>query len=171
MDVKVGIIMGSDSDLPVMSKAAEILDELQVPYELTIVSAHRTPDRLCEYAKTAEAKGLKVIIAGAGGAAHLPGMTAAMTALPVIGVPVQTKALGGVDSLYSIVQMPPGIPVATVAINGAQNAGLLAAKILAAGDPELSQRLKDYAEGLNQMVLDKADKLEDIKYKSYLEQM
>lgn len=107
MDVKVGIIMGSDSDLPVMSKAAEILDELQVPYELTIVSAHRTPDRLCEYAKTAEAKGLKVIIAGAGGAAHLPGMTAAMTVLPVIGVPVQTKALGGVDSLYSIVQMPP----------------------------------------------------------------
>ena len=171
MDVKVGIIMGSDSDLPVMSKAAEILDELQVPYELTIVSAHRTPDRLCEYAKTAEAKGLKVIIAGAGGAAHLPGMTAAMTVLPVFGVPVQTKALGGVDSLYSIVQMPPGIPVATVAINGAQNAGLLAAKILAAGDPELSQRLKDYAEGLNQMVLDKADKLEDIKYKSYLEQM
>ena len=181
MDVKVGIIMGSDSDLPVMSKAAEILDELQVPYELTIVSAHRTPDRLCEYAKTAEAKGLKVIIAGAGGAAHLPGMTAAMTVLPVIGVPVQTKALGGVpvkgsvldgvDALYSIIQMPPGIPVATVAINGAQNAGLLAAKILAAGDPELSQRLKDYAEGLNQMVLDKADKLEDIKYKSYLEQM
>ena len=127
MSVKVGIIMGSDSDLPVMSKAAEILDELQVPYELTIVSAHRTPDRLCEYAKTAEEKGLSVIIAGAGGAAHLPGMTAAMTVLPVIGVPVQTKALGGVDSLYSIVQMPPGIPVATVAINGAQNAGLLAA--------------------------------------------
>ena len=122
----VGIVMGSDSDLPVMSKAAEILDELQVPYELTIVSAHRTPDRLCEYAKTAEGKGLSVIIAGAGGAAHLPGMTAAMTVLPVIGVPVQTKALGGVDSLYSIVQMPPGIPVATVAINGAQNAGLLA---------------------------------------------
>ena len=107
MSVKVGIIMGSDSDLPVMSKAAEILDELQVPYELTIVSAHRTPDRLCEYAKTAEEKGLSVIIAGAGGAAHLPGMTAAMTVLPVIGVPVQTKALGGVDSLYSIVQMPP----------------------------------------------------------------
>ena len=102
MSVKVGIIMGSDSDLPVMSKAAEILDELQVPYELTIVSAHRTPDRLCEYAKTAEEKGLSVIIAGAGGAAHLPGMTAAMTVLPVIGVPVQTKALGGVDSLYSI---------------------------------------------------------------------
>ena len=167
----VSIIMGSTSDLPVMEKAAKFFDEMEIPFEMNALSAHRTPDRLCEYAKTAEAKGLKVIIAGAGGAAHLPGMTAAMTVLPVIGVPVQTKALGGVDSLYSIVQMPPGIPVATVAINGAQNAGLLAAKILAAGDPELSQRLKDYAEGLNQMVLDKADKLEDIKYKSYLEQM
>ena len=171
MDVKVGIIMGSDSDLPVMSKAAEILDELKVPYELAIVSAHRTPDRLCEYAKTAEGRGIKVIIAGAGGAAHLPGMTAAMTVLPVIGVPVQTKALGGVDSLYSIVQMPPGIPVATVAINGAQNAGLLAAKILATTDAELSARLKDYAEGLNQMVLKKADKLENVKYETYLKEM
>ena len=115
----VGIIMGSDSDLPVMAKAAEMLDQLQVPYECTIVSAHRTPGRLCEYAKQAEERGIRVIIAGAGGAAHLPGMTAAMTVLPVIGVPVQTKALSGVDSLYSIVQMPPGIPVATVAINGA----------------------------------------------------
>lgn len=171
MDIKVGIIMGSDSDLPVMSKAAEILDELKVAYELTIVSAHRTPDRLCEYAKTAEERGIKVIIAGAGGAAHLPGMTAAMTVLPVIGVPVQTKALSGVDSLYSIVQMPPGIPVATVAINGAQNAGLLAAKILATTDAELSGRLKDYAEGLNQTVLKKAEKLEDIKYEEYLKQM
>ena len=158
MSVKVGIIMGSDSDLPVMSKAAEILDELQVPYELTIVSAHRTPDRLCEYAKTAEEKGLSVIIAGAGGAAHLPGMTAAMTVLPVIGVPVQTKALGGVDSLYSIVQMPPGIPVATVAINGAQNAGLLAAKILATEDAALRERLKAYSSKLKQTVLNKADK-------------
>ena len=110
----VGIIMGSDSDLPVMAKAAEMLDQLQVPYECTIVSAHRTPGRLCEYAKQAEERGIRVIIAGAGGAAHLPGMTAAMTVLPVIGVPVQTKALSGVDSLYSIVQMPPGIPVATV---------------------------------------------------------
>lgn len=113
----VGIIMGSDSDLPVMKKAAEMLDQLKVPYELTIVSAHRTPDRLTDYAKSAAGKGLKVIIAGAGGSAHLPGMVAAQTVLPVIGVPVQTKALGGVDSLYSIVQMPPGIPVATVAIN------------------------------------------------------
>lgn len=167
MSVKVGIIMGSDSDLPVMSKAAEILDELQVPYELTIVSAHRTPDRLCEYAKTAEEKGLSVIIAGAGGAAHLPGMTAAMTVLPVIGVPVQTKALGGVDSLYSIVQMPPGIPVATVAINGAQNAGLLAAKILATSDPELLQRLKDYSQELKEQVEAKAEKLAKVGYKEY----
>ena len=163
MSVKVGIIMGSDSDLPVMSKAAEILDELQVPYELTIVSAHRTPDRLCEYAKTAEEKGLSVIIAGAGGAAHLPGMTAAMTVL--------TKALGGVDSLYSIVQMPPGIPVATVAINGAQNAGLLAAKILATEDAALRERLKAYSSKLEQTVLNKADKLEHIGYEAYLKEM
>ena len=171
MSVKVGIIMGSDSDLPVMSKAAEILDELQVPYELTIVSAHRTPDRLCEYAKTAEEKGLSVIIAGAGGAAHLPGMTAAMTVLPVIGVPVQTKALGGVDSLYSIVQMPTGIPVATVAINGGANAGILAAKILAASDPELLERLKKYSEDMKEEVEGKAKKLDEIGYKEYLKQM
>mgnify|MGYP000478402626 CR=1 FL=1 len=170
MSVKVGIIMGSDSDLPVMSKAAEILDELQVPYELTIVSAHRTPDRLCEYAKTAEEKGLSVIIAGAGGAAHLPGMTAAMTVLPVIGVPVQTKALGGVDSLYSIVQMPPGIPVATVAINGAQNAGLLAAKILATSDPELLAKLKAYSEEMKNEVAGKDEKLQKLGHKEYLAQ-
>ena len=170
MSVKVGIIMGSDSDLPVMSKAAEILDELQVPYELTIVSAHRTPDRLCEYAKTAEEKGLSVIIAGAGGAAHLPGMTAAMTVLPVIGVPVQTKALGGVDSLYSIVQMPPGIPVATVAINGAQNAGLLAAKILATSDPELLAKLKAYSEEMKNEVVGKDEKLQKLGHKEYLAQ-
>ena len=168
MSVKVGIIMGSDSDLPVMSKAAEILDELQVPYELTIVSAHRTPDRLCEYAKTAEEKGLSVIIAGAGGAAHLPGMTAAMTVLPVIGVPVQTKALGGVDSLYSIVQMPSGIPVATVAINGGANAGILAAKILAASDDELLGKLKQYSEEMKNDVVKKDEKLQQIGYKEYL---
>ncbi len=167
----VGIIMGSDSDLPVMSKAAEMLDKLGVEYELTIVSAHRTPDRLYNYAKNAEEKGIKVIIAGAGGAAHLPGMTAAMTVLPVIGVPVQTKALGGVDSLYSIVQMPPGIPVATVAINGALNAGLLAAKMIATSDDALRERIKAYADELEKMVEDKAEKLEDIKYKAYLEQM
>ncbi len=167
----VGIIMGSDSDLPVMSKAAEILDQLEVPYECTIVSAHRTPNRLCEYAKQAQGRGIRVIIAGAGGAAHLPGMTAAMTVLPVIGVPVQTKALGGVDSLYSIVQMPPGIPVATVAINGALNAGLLAAKILAVTDDELRVRLDEYAQGLNDMVLDKAKALESDGYEAYLKRM
>lgn len=167
----VGIIMGSDSDLPVMAKAAEMLDQLEVPYELTVVSAHRTPDKMYEYAHTAKERGLKVIIAGAGGAAHLPGMTAAMTVLPVIGVPVQTKTLSGVDSLYSICQMPPGIPVATVAINGALNAGLLAAKIVAVEDEALSTRLEAYAKSLEEMVDKKAAKLEDMKYKAYLEQM
>lgn len=167
----VGIIMGSDSDLPVMQKAAQMLDQLEVPYELTIVSAHRTPDRLTEYAKSAAGRGIRVIIAGAGGAAHLPGMVAAQTVLPVIGVPVQTKALGGVDSLYSIVQMPPGIPVATVAINGALNAGLLAAKILATSDPALAERVEDYAKGLEEMVETKAVKLETVGYAKYLEEM
>lgn len=167
----VGIIMGSDSDLPVMSKAAEMLDQLKVPYELTVVSAHRTPDKMYEYAHSAKERGLKVIIAGAGGAAHLPGMTAAMTVLPVIGVPVQTKALGGVDSLYSICQMPPGIPVATVAINGALNAGLLAAKIVAVEDEELSIRVEKYVKSLETMVERKAAKLEEIKYEEYLKQM
>lgn len=165
----VGIIMGSDSDLPVMSNACEMLDQLEVPYECTVVSAHRTPQRLYDYANTAAERGIKVIIAGAGGAAHLPGMTAAMTVLPVIGVPVKTKALGGIDSLYSIVQMPPGIPVATVAINGALNAGLLAAKIIATNDDALASRLQDYADNLEQVVLDKAEHLETIKYQSYLE--
>lgn len=165
---KVGIIMGSDSDLPVMSNAAKILDELKVNYELTIVSAHRTPDRLYEYAKTAEERGIDIIIAGAGGAAHLPGMTAAMTVLPVIGVPVQTKALGGIDSLYSICQMPPGIPVATVAINGALNAGLLAAKILGVTDLSLRERIKKYEDNLNETVLEKAKRLEEIGYEEYL---
>ncbi len=167
----VGVIMGSDSDLPVMAKAAEMLDKLNVPYELTVVSAHRTPERLRDYATSAASRGLKVLITGAGGAAHLPGMVAAQTVLPVIGVPVQTKALGGVDSLYSIVQMPPGIPVATVAINGALNAGLLAAKILAVGDPDLAKRVEEYAEELKNMVETKAEKLENIGYKAYLEQM
>lgn len=167
----VGIIMGSDSDLPVMSKAAEILDQLQVPYELTVVSAHRTPDKMYEYAHTAKERGLKVIIAGAGGAAHLPGMTAAMTVLPVIGVPVQTKALGGVDSLYSICQMPPGIPVATVAINGALNAGLLAAKIVANEDDNLARRLMEYSKSMEMTVEAKAEKLMDIKYQEYLKKM
>lgn len=138
--VQVGIIMGSDSDLPVMSEAAKVLDSFGIEYELTIVSAHRTPDKMYEYASTAQERGLKVIIAGAGGAAHLPGMTAAITTLPVIGVPVKTRALSGVDSLYSIVQMPGGIPVATVAINGAKNAGLLTVQMLAAFDPQLQMK-------------------------------
>ncbi|MCD8124795.1 MAG: 5-(carboxyamino)imidazole ribonucleotide mutase [Lachnospiraceae bacterium] len=167
----VGIIMGSDSDLPVMAKAGEMLDKLGVSYEMTIVSAHRTPDRLTEYAKSAAGRGLKVIVAGAGGAAHLPGMVAAQTVLPVIGVPVQTKALGGVDSLYSIVQMPPGIPVATVAINGALNAGLLAAKIVAIGDADLTERVAAYSEELREMVETKAAKLETVGYAKYLEEM
>lgn len=165
----VGIIMGSDSDLPVMAKAAEMLDKLQVPYECTVVSAHRTPDRMYTYAKTAKERGLQVIIAGAGGAAHLPGMTAAMTTLPVIGVPVQTKTMSGVDSLHSIVQMPPGIPVATVAINGALNAGLLAAKIVALKDEELADRVEAYAKSLETMVEEKAARLETIGYQAYLQ--
>ena len=171
MSVKVGIIMGSDSDLPVMSKAAEILDELQVPYELTIVSAHRTPDRLCEYAKTAEEKGISVIIAGAGKAAHLPGMCAAIFPMPVIGIPMKTSDLGGVDSLYSIVQMPTGIPVATVAINGGANAGILAAKILATSDADLLERLKVYSQEMKEEVEAKAAKLDEIGYKAYQAQM
>lgn len=167
----VGIIMGSDSDLPIMKDAAEILDFLDISYELTVVSAHRTPDKLVSYAKEARAKGLKVIIAGAGGAAHLPGMVASMTALPVIGVPIKTKALSGLDSLYSIVQMPPGIPVATVAINGAKNAGILGASIIGSSDAVILDRVEKYKDELKDMVLNKADKLEELKYEKYLEQM
>ena len=152
MSGKVGIVMGSDSDMPVMSKAADILEELGIDYEMTIISAHREPDVFFEYAKTAESKGFKVIIAGAGMAAHLPGMCAALFDLPVIGIPIHTKSLGGVDSLYSIVQMPSGIPVATVAINGGANAAILAAKILAVSDPELLQKVKDYAAELKTQV-------------------
>lgn len=164
----VGIIMGSDSDLPVMREAAEILDQLEVSFEITIVSAHRTPERMYSYAKTAQKKGLKVIIAGAGGSAHLPGMTASLTTLPVIGVPIQTKTLSGVDSLYSIVQMPPGIPVATVAINGAKNAGLLAAKILAISDTSLAMRLEQYAKDQEKEVMKKAKNLEKVGFEKYL---
>ncbi|MFN3281102.1 MAG: 5-(carboxyamino)imidazole ribonucleotide mutase [Tabrizicola sp.] len=145
----VGIIMGSQSDWPTMKAAAEVLDELGIHYETKIVSAHRTPDRLWEYGKTAVARGLKVIIAGAGGAAHLPGMMASKTRLPVIGVPVQTRALSGVDSLYSILQMPKGYPVATMAIGGAANAGLMAAAILAVSDPAIAARLDAWREALS----------------------
>ena len=158
---KVGIIMGSDSDLPVMREAAVILDEFQIPYEMTIVSAHRTPGRMMEYARTARERGLGVIIAGAGGAAHLPGMVAAVTALPVIGVPVKSAALNGLDSLYSIVQMPGGVPVATVAINGGLNAGLLAAQILGVADGAIHLRVADYKQRLEEAVLVKAQKLEE----------
>jgi 5-(carboxyamino)imidazole ribonucleotide mutase len=167
----VGILMGSDSDLKIMAKSAKMLEELDIPYELTIISAHRTPDKFLEYMRTAKERGLKVVIAGAGGAAHLPGMAAALTVLPVIGVPIETKALGGVDSLYSIVQMPSGIPVATVAINGAANAGLLAGKILAVGDAELTKKVEAYAEKLKAQVEAKAEKIEKIKYQAYLDQM
>ena len=152
---KVGIVMGSDSDLPVMSKAAEILEKFGIDYEITVISAHRMPDIFFDYAKSAEEKGFKVIIAGAGGAAHLPGMAAAIFPMPVIGVPIHTKTLSGVDSLYSIVQMPSGIPVATVAIDGAANAGILAAKILSTSDSALLEKLKAYKEELKDGVLAK----------------
>lgn len=151
-DVKVGIIMGSQSDWPTMREAAAILDELGVPSEARIVSAHRTPDRLWDYGRTAVERGLRVIIAGAGGAAHLPGMMASKTRLPVIGVPVQTRALSGVDSLYSIVQMPRGYPVATMAIGGAANAGLMAAAILALSDPALADRLDAWRAALSDSI-------------------
>ena len=164
---KVGIVMGSDSDMPVMSKAAAILDKLGVEYEMKIISAHREPDVFFEYAKSAEEKGLKVIIAGAGMAAHLPGMCAAIFPMPVIGIPMHTTSLGGRDSLYSIVQMPSGIPVATVAINGGANAAILAAKILATSDPELLQKLKDYKEELKDQVVAKDAKLKEVGYKNY----
>ena len=164
----VGIVMGSDSDLPVMAGAADMLASLSVPFELTIVSAHRTPERLREYAQSAASRGLKVIIAGAGGAAHLPGMLAAFCELPIVGVPVQTKTLGGVDSLHSIVQMPPGVPVATVAINGAKNAGILAAQILACADTALAKKIHEFRIAQEQSVLTKAEQLEAEGYSQYL---
>ena len=163
----VGIVMGSDSDMPVMAKAADILDQLGVSYEMTIISAHREPDVFFKYAGTAEEKGYKVIIAGAGMAAHLPGMCAALFPMPVIGIPMKTSDLGGVDSLYSIVQMPSGIPVATVAINGGLNAGILAAKILATSDEKLLEKLEAYSEEMKQSVVEKAEKLDKVGYKDY----
>ena len=165
---KVGIVMGSDSDMPVMSKAADILEQFGIDYEMTIISAHREPDVFFEYARTAEEKGFKVIIAGAGMAAHLPGMCAAIFPMPVIGIPMHTTSLGGRDSLYSIVQMPSGIPVATVAINGGANAGILAAKILSVSDPELLKKVKDYSAGLKEQVEAKDAKLQKIGYKEYM---
>ncbi len=164
---QVGIVMGSDSDMPVMAKAADILDKLGISYEMTILSAHREPEEFFAYAKGAEAKGFKVIIAGAGMAAHLPGMCAAIFPMPVIGIPMHTTSLGGRDSLYSIVQMPTGIPVATVAINGGANAGLLAAKILATSDEALLKKLKEYSENMKQEVQAKDRKLQEVGYRNY----
>ncbi len=166
---KVGIVMGSDSDMPIMAKAAEVLEQLGIDYEMTIISAHREPDVFFEYVKGAEARGFKVIIAGAGKAAHLPGMCAALFPMPVIGIPMKTSDLGGVDSLYSIVQMPSGIPVATVAINGGANAGILAAKILATSDDEILERLKKYSEDLKDQVVEKDARLQEVGYKAYME--
>ncbi len=168
---RVGIVMGSDSDMPVMAQAADVLEKLGVEFEMTIISAHREPDVFFEYAKNGGGEGFKVIIAGAGKAAHLPGMCAAIFPMPVIGIPMKTSDLGGVDSLYSIVQMPSGIPVATVAINGGTNAGILAAKILATSDGELLERLKQYSEDLKNDVVKKAEKLDEIGYKAYLDGM
>ena len=167
---KVGIVMGSDSDLSVMQKAAKTLDDFGVPYEMTIISAHRTPDKMIEYTRSAKERGLKVLIAGAGWAAALPGMIAALTTLPVIGVPLHSKYFGGQDALYSIVMTPPGVPVATVAIDGAANAALLAMKILAVSDEALSEKLAAYSDQMRTSVEKKAEKLEEIKYEAYLAQ-
>ncbi|MBD2123325.1 5-(carboxyamino)imidazole ribonucleotide mutase [Trichocoleus sp. FACHB-262] len=167
----VGIIMGSDSDLPTMQAAIATCEEFGVPCEVGIVSAHRTPERMVEYAQQAHTRGIKVIIAGAGGAAHLPGMVASLTPLPVIGVPVATRNLQGVDSLYSIVQMPAGIPVATVAIGNAKNAGLLAVQILATSNSTLLEQVQQYRQSLKDMVMEKQAKLDQIGYQQYLKEM
>ena len=159
---KVAIVMGSDSDMPVMKKAAEFLEEMGIDFEMTIISAHREPDIFFEWAKGAKERGVKVIIAGAGKAAHLPGMCAALFPMPVIGIPMKTSDLGGVDYLYSIVQMTSGIPVATVAINGGLNAGILAAKILATSDAALLEKLEEYSEDMKQSVVKKAEKLDQV---------
>ena len=168
---KVGILMGSDSDLPIMGKAAKMLEDFGIEYEMKVISAHREPDIFVDYAKSAEERGIEVIIAGAGGAAHLPGMCAAIFPLPVIGVPIHTKTLGGVDSLYSIVQMPSGIPVATVAIDGAANAAKKKKKMLSIHDKELRDKLAEYKESLKNQVVAKDDKLQSVGYEAYLEQM
>lgn len=169
--VLVGIIMGSDSDLPVMSAAVKMCEEFGIAYEIDIVSAHRTPEKLVSYAQSAQSRGLQVIIAGAGGAAHLPGMVAAETALPVIGVPVRSSSLDGMDSLLSIVQMPGGVPVATVAINGAKNAGILAAQIIGAMDNSLREKIAKYKKDMKNEVENKSIRLQELGYEKYLEQM
>ncbi len=160
--------MGSDSDLEVMQDAARILEFFEITFELTIVSAHRTPDRLFDYASKAHERGIRVIIAGAGGAAHLPGMVASITHLPVIGVPVKSNNLSGLDSLYSIVQMPPGVPVASMAINGSKNAGIFALQILAAQDENLAQKVKDYKKRIKEEVEEKAARLEKVGFEDYM---
>ncbi len=162
------IIMGSDSDLPVMAETAKFLEEINIPFKLTVVSAHRTADRMYECARNAASDGYKVIIAGAGGAAHLPGMVASLTTVPVIGVPIKSSNMSGIDSLYSIVQMPPGIPVATMAINGAKNAGIFAAKLIGSFNAEVQTRVAKYSKNLEAQVLQKAERLEDIGFREYL---
>lgn len=164
---KVGIIMGSDTDLPVMQEAAKVLEYFEISFEIKIVSAHRTPQFMYEYAQTAHEKGVRVIIAGAGGAAHLPGMVASITHLPVVGVPVKSQNMSGLDSLYSIVQMPSGVPVGSMAINGAKNAGIYAAQILAAMDENLAQKIRDYKSRLAEETIDKAKKLEKLGWEEY----
>ena len=168
---QIGIIMGSDSDLPTMQAAIAICEDFQVAHEVAIVSAHRTPERMVNYAQQAHQRGLKVIIAGAGGAAHLPGMVAALTPLPVIGVPIKTSTLQGIDSLYSIVQMPRGIPVATVAIGNGQNAGLLAVQILASHQPDLLAQVQAYRQSLQSTVMEKQGRLDTLGYQQYLQEM
>lgn len=167
----IGIVMGSDSDLPVMKQAVEVIEQFNIPYEINIISAHRTPEKALEYANTAEERGLKVIIAGAAGAAHLPGVIAALTTIPVIGVPIRSSTLDGLDSLLSIIQMPLGIPVATVAINNAKNAGLLAISILSISDKDIGKKLKEYRQSLKESVLEKDKKLKEIGYENYLKDM
>lgn len=167
---RIGIIMGSDSDLPVMKEAKNILDFFDVPNEITIVSAHRTTKRMVQYVESSKGRGIRLIIAGAGGAAHLPGMVASLTSLPVIGVPIKSKNLGGLDSLLSIAQMPPGVPVATMAINGAKNAGILACQILGINDAAVAKRVEEYKRDLETDVLKKARRLEKSGFRSYLKQ-
>lgn len=165
---KIAIVMGSDSDLPVMQEAAKLLEYFDVSFDISIVSAHRTPQRLFDFATKAHEKGYRVIIAGAGGAAHLPGMVASLTHLPVIGVPVKSSNLNGMDSLYSIVQMPPGVPVATMAINGAKNAGIMAVQILGAFDENLAQKVRDYKHRQRTEIEEKAARLEKVGFEDYM---
>lgn len=170
-NVDVAIVMGSDSDLPIMKDAAKVLEEFGISYEVKVLSVHRTPNKALEYAETLKERNVKVVIGGAGGAAHLPGVFAAMVPVPVIGVPIHTKTLNGIDSLYSIVQMPSGIPVATVAINGAKNAGILAATILGTGNQEIRNKIVKYKESLAEAVIKKDEKLQNLGYEEYLNNM